>query len=207
MIDAIQWLGYGSFLIQGPPLIYINPLRVVRTTFHADVILIGHHHHEHFSPGDVQKLRGPDTRVVTNERVALELTGATVLRPWQVLSADRAGIKALPAYTPDGGAFPRADGGLGFVVSINLHDIYYAGATRVIPEMQHLHPDIAILPISGKGMLTMDEAVEVVAKLRPRWAIPSHYGGESITETQITARIFEREAGKYTQVKILPLAR
>ena len=53
MIDRIQWLGHGSFFIQGPPLIYINPSRVTRRTFLADVILVGHAHQEHFSVADI----------------------------------------------------------------------------------------------------------------------------------------------------------
>ena len=102
MIEQIQWLGYGSFFIQGPPLIYINPSRVTRHTFLADVILVGHHHDDHFSMADIRKLRGPQTRVLTNEHLAKEIEGSHIIRPWQSIMVDRAGIKAIPAYSPNG---------------------------------------------------------------------------------------------------------
>jgi L-ascorbate metabolism protein UlaG (beta-lactamase superfamily) len=88
MIDQIQWFGHGSFCIQGPPLIYINPWRVVRSAFLADIILISHNHYDHCSLADVAKLRGERTIVVGSEAVAREIEGCTVLRPWQTLTLD-----------------------------------------------------------------------------------------------------------------------
>lgn len=199
MIEQIQWLGYGSFLIQGPPIIYINPRQIVRSTFHADVILIGHHHVEHFSIADVAKLRGDNTRVFTNSVVAAELEGAEVLRPWQSVLVDRAGIKALPAYSPASWQHPQSDGGLGFLISLNYHDIYYAGDTQRTPEMSRIRPDIVILPIDGNGTLTPAEAVEVVKEMRPRWVIPCNWRTGSENEV----RWFQREVAGRSEV-ILP---
>ncbi len=198
MIEQIHWLGYGGFRIEGPPLIYINPWRVVRVAFHADVILVSHHHFEHCSLADIGKLRGPDTKVIGNERVAQEIAGTTVLRPWQFMSIDRAGIKAIPAYSPDEQEHPKADGGLGFIISLNYHDIYYAGDSRAIPEMQSIRPDIAILPIDGNGTMDVNEAAELVKQMRPRWTIPCNLNPDSTT--QIEAKRFESLANKYTQV-------
>lgn len=199
MIEQIQWLGYGGFLIQGPPLIYINPSRIARHTFHADVILISHNHYEHCSLADINKLRGPETRVVGNDLVAAEIEGCQVLRPWQSIRVDRAGIKSIPAYSPTSWQHPLADGGLGFIISLNLFDIYYAGDTQIIPEMLRLHPDIAILPIDGNGTLSVLDAVEVVKEMRPRWVIPCNWGPES----EASARLFKREVGGRAEV-VLP---
>jgi L-ascorbate metabolism protein UlaG (beta-lactamase superfamily) len=64
---------------------------------------------------------------------------------------------------------------LGFVVSINFYDIYYAGDTQLIPEMETLHPDIAILPIDGKGTLDIYSAAEATRLMNPRYVIPSNW--------------------------------
>lgn len=199
MIDRIQWLGHGSFFIQGPPLIYINPWRVPRGIFHADVILISHNHPEHFSPSDIDKLRGPQTRIIGNEHVMREIEGCELLRPWQSLQIDRAGIKAVPAYSPKGWPHPLSDGGLGFIISLNYYDIYYAGDTGAIPEMNRIRPDIAILPIDGNGTLTAFEAAEVVKQMRPRWVIPCNYRSTAESDVQL----FKREVGDRAQV-LLP---
>lgn len=204
MIDRIQWLGHGSFVIQGPPLIYINPWRVVRNIFHADVILVSHDHYDHCSLADINKLRGPDTKIVGNERVAQEIDQCMVLRPWQSLAIDRVSVKAVPAYSPNDWRHPRANGGLGFIISVNYYDIYYAGDTQVIPEMTAIRPDIAILPIDGAGTLTVEEAAEVVKQMKPRWAIPSNWGLNSNSATRLDALAFKNHAPAETEVMILP---
>src|SRR5438046_2120380 len=172
MIERIEWLGHASFRIQGMPLIYIDPWRVARNEFHADVILVTHDHYDHCSPADVEKLRRPDTVVVTNHMAASVLGGFTVLRPWQALNVGRASIKVVPAYNSH---HPKEFECLGFVISLDHYDIYYAGDTDLIPEMSMIHPDIAILPIGGMQTMGVDEAVEAVQRLRPRWVIPSHW--------------------------------
>jgi L-ascorbate metabolism protein UlaG (beta-lactamase superfamily) len=204
MIENIKWLGHGSFLIQGSPIIYINPWKISRRVFHADLILITHDHYEHFSQADVEKLRGPDTLVVSNSRVAEELDGTTVLRPWHSLTVDRASIKAVPAYSPDSLAHPIENGGLGFVISLNFYDIYYAGDTQIIPEMDQIHPDIAILPIDGNGTLTIEEAAKVTRKMRPRWVIPSNWNDRPDGATSIDALQFRDLVGDTSQV-IIPV--
>lgn len=205
MIDRIQWLGHGSFFIQGPPLIYINPWRVARHTFHADVILVSHNHYDHCSLADIDKLRGPETVVIGNDLVAREIPGCKVLRPWQSIAIDRASIKAIPAYSPKSWQHPPEDGGLGFIISLNYFDIYYAGDTQIIPEMDGIRPDIAILPIDGNGTLTMSEAVEVVKKMRPRWVLPSNWGPLTEGASEHDAAQFKREVGERAEV-IIPAA-
>src|SRR5688572_27624848 len=113
MIENIQWLGHGSFLLQSQPIIYINPWRVIRATFHADVILIGHDHYDHCSIVDIDKLRGADTKIIGSERVAATIPDTVVLRPWQSINIDRARITAVPAYSPGDLRHPLHDGGLG----------------------------------------------------------------------------------------------
>ena len=187
MIDNLRWFGHSSFMIQGPPFIFIDPWRVVRTAFHADVILISHEHYDHCSSADIEKLRGPDTLIIGNEHVAKEIPNTTIIRPWQSISIDRASIKAIPAYSPEGTQHPKEAGGLGFIISINLYDIYYAGDTKIIPEMERIQPDIAILAIDNNDTLNVKEAAKVVETLKPRWIIPSKWSeqGEKASEIEV----------------------
>ena len=187
MIERIEWLGHGSFRIQGMPLIYIDPWRVARNAFHADIILVTHDHYDHCSPADVEKLRGPGTVVISNNPVMSILKGVTLLRPWQVVNVEQVCIKAVPAYNSH---HPKEFGGLGYVISLDHYDIYYAGDTDLIPEMSTIHPDIAILPIGGRQTMDVMNAVEAVRRLRPRWVIPSHWGTTSEGGSAIDARIF-----------------
>lgn len=203
MIDRIRWLGHTSFVIQGPPLIYVDPWRVARSTFLADVILISGDQYDRCSPADIDKLRGPNTLVIGSAAVARQVENCTVLRPWQSISVDRAAIKAIPAYALYAGERPTPSG-LGFVISINLYDIYYAGPTQIIPEMNTLRPDIAILPIDGRGTLTVADAIQVIRQMRPRWVFPANWGTYGDGASRADVLTLQRLTADLTEV-VLPL--
>jgi L-ascorbate metabolism protein UlaG (beta-lactamase superfamily) len=180
ILDRIQWLGHGSFRIQAPPLIYINPWRVASGPFLADAILVSHDHYDHCSPGDIAKLRGPETVILASEHAAAYLgADARVLRPWQSINIGDANIQAVPAYTPYRPTHLREAGGLGFVISVQRFDIYYAGDTGMIPEMDRIRADIVMLPINGRDTMTPEEAARVVNRMRPRIAIPYNWGSDT----------------------------
>lgn len=202
MIENIRWLGHGSFLIQGPPFIYIDPWRVVRNAFLADLILISHHHYDHFSIADINKLRGPDTAIIGNARVAEQLEEVHMLREWQTISFDRLSIKAVPAYSPQGKHHAREMGGLGFVISMNYYDIFYAGDTKLTPDIQRIRPDIAIVPIDGNDTMDVQEAAEFVKLIRPRWVLPSNWGTTGEGATRVEANLFKRAVGDAATVII-----
>jgi len=197
MIDQIQWLGHASFRIQGPPLIYINPWRIARNAFHADAIIVTNDLFDHCSPADVDKLRGPETVVIASANAAAALNGeVTVLRPWQCMTIGEACVTALPAYTFTD-HYPVSKGGLGFVISIDYYDIYYAGVTDWLPELERMRADIAILPVAaGPGTLNQDRMKTLVDVMGPEWVVPSHWGtfGGTHLDVQAWDRALEGKA-------------
>jgi L-ascorbate metabolism protein UlaG (beta-lactamase superfamily) len=200
MIERIEWLGHASFRIQGLPLIYIDPWRIVRTAFLADIILISHDHYDHCSPADIEKISGPETTLIGNNMSKNVVTQISELRPWQVMNIDRVCIKAVPAYNSH---HPKEFGGLGFVISVDQYDIYYAGDTDLIDEMHNIHPDIAILPIGGRQTMDVTAAVEAVKRMRPQWVIPSHWGTSLEGGTSLDARIFADRVQSANLAKVL----
>ena len=206
MIDRIQWLGHGSFAIEGSPFIQIAPWRVVKRDSPPDVILIGHDHYDHCSPADIAKIRGEKTVVIGNEGVAKIIQGTTVLRAWHSISVNRASVKAVPAYSPNDPRHPAAAGGLGFVISLDYFDIYYVGDSQIVPDMERVQPDIVLLPIDGYGRLTVDEALRLVDMLKPRWAIPYNWGGASEEATQLDAQRFQSRVRGATEALLLPVS-
>ena len=194
MIDRIQWLEHGSFRIQGPPCIYINPWRVARTSTPANLILVTNDQYDHCSPADVEKLRGPNTVVVGNEAAANVLgSQTTVLRPWQSLNIGAARVTAVPAYTFTH-HYPVSQGGLGFVISLDYYDIYYAGCTDIVPEHAYIQADIVILPVGGsQGTMTLDRALDYINRTKPSWVIPSHWGttGGTLLDAQALSRALD----------------
>ena len=171
-----------------------------------DIVLIGHDHYDHCSPADVEKIRGDNTVIIGSESVARVIKDTTVLREWHGFSVDRASIKAVPAYSPGDPRHPPEAGGLGFVISLDYFDIYYVGDSQIVPGMEHLRPDILLLPIDGYGRLTVDEALRLVDMLKPRWAIPYNWGGAGEEATLLDAQSFKSRVRDSTEALLLPIS-
>ncbi|MFZ4828135.1 MAG: MBL fold metallo-hydrolase [Phototrophicaceae bacterium] len=206
MIENIQWLGHGSFIVHGPPFIYINPWRVGKVSFLADVILVGHDHYEHFSVGDIQKLSHEHTRVFSNVRVQSEYPQAEIIRPWNTVVVQGASIQAIPAYSTTSLQHDETLGGLGFLISVNRYDIYYAGDTQVTPDTRKLRPDIAILPVDGNGTMTLGDVISLAKETRPRWLIPSNWGRYVMGATYVDVQRLKAELEGITTV-VIPSSR
>lgn len=194
MLDRIEWLGHASFRIHGDPTIVIDPWRVTRDEITPDVILVSHEHYDHCSPADIAKLMGSHTRVIASQGASSYLQDIphTVLRPWQTINLGRSSVRGVPAYTFKGD-HPAHREDLGFIISTNYTDIYYAGDTDFVPELRRLCCDIAILPICGRnGIMNAEAAATFVDEIRPRYVLPSHVGARNEGGGQLELNAFQR---------------
>ncbi len=205
MIDRIRWQGHGSFAIEGTPSIQIAPWRVVKTDAPPDLILLGHDHYDHCSPADVEKIRGENTLIVGSESAGRVIPGTQVLRGWQSINVGKANIKAIPALSSRDPRDQKGDGRLGFLISLDLYDIYYVGEADTIGETSYLKPDIILLPIDGYGRLSVTDAARLVESMQPRWAIPYNWGGAGEEATQLDAQSFQSQVAGNTEVLLLPV--
>jgi L-ascorbate metabolism protein UlaG (beta-lactamase superfamily) len=153
-----------------------------------DAILISHAHRDHLDRGTLSRLGGECPVIVPRGGGAVvRSSGAR-----EVIEVDEGGrlavggvrIEGLHA-SHDGRRHPlsRSTGSLGYL----LHgppNIYFAGDTDLFPGMAELRGrvDVALLPIWGwgpsvsAGHLDPARAAEAVARIRPRLAVPIHWG-------------------------------
>jgi len=184
MLKRIHWLGHAAFRIDGPPTIYFDPYRLSKPNPKADVILITHDHPDHCSPGDVAKIQGNDTTIVTVATAVAKLKGdIQIVRPGDTVVVNGIKVESVPAYnvnkfrSPGVPFHPKELGYVGFIITVDGQRIYHAGDTDHIPEMAGLGEiDIALLPVSGGPVMTADEAVEATRTIHPKVAIPIHIG-------------------------------
>lgn len=201
MKQNIVWLGHDSFRIDASTCIYIDPYQI-DTGKAADLILITHEHFDHCSPEDVDRIQRPETVIVTEKDSAKKLSGdVRVMMPGEQLSLGDLTVEAVPAYNVNKDFHPKANGWLGFIIDIDGVRIYHAGDSDHIPEMKDLDVDIALLPVSGTYVMTADEAVEAALAIKPKLAIPMHYG--AIVGDQSDATRFQDKLAGRIDVCIL----
>ena len=91
-------------------------------------------------------------------------------------------IEAVRAYNVDkfrspGVPFhPREADHVGYVVMWEGVRLYFAGDTDHIPEMADIACDVALLPVSGTYVMTVEEAAEAACTINPEIVVPMHYG-------------------------------
>lgn len=198
----ISWLGHDGFLYQDKKTIYFDPFQITGGPA-ADIILISHDHFDHCSPDDVKKIQTKDTVIVTEADSAKKLSGKIeVLKPGETKTIQGITIEAVPSYNTNKDFHVKAKGWLGFIVTLEGVRVYHPGDTDLIPEMKDIKADIAFLPVSGTYVMTAQEAVEAAKVLKPKIAIPMHYG--AIVGTEEDAKTFASSLKGTVDVRVLP---
>ncbi|MGH9354934.1 MAG: MBL fold metallo-hydrolase [Terriglobia bacterium] len=206
----IERKGHDTFRIAGTKVIYIDPFRL-KSQDKADLVLLSHDHFDHLSREDLEKVCTPETQIIASPLCKDGLKGlhvkkTTFLQAGQKVDVDGVEVKAVPAYNTNkfrepGKAFhPKDQAGLGFVIAMDGTSVYHAGDSDFIPEMKSIQCDVALLPVSGTYVMTAEEAAEAAAAIKPRIAIPMHYG--EIVGTDADAQRFKSLA-KTCQVEIV----
>lgn len=178
-------LGHASlmFLWQGL-VIHVDPYSAVYDYArlpHADLLLITHHHSDHFDLRAIAQVCKSDTTVVSSQLVADKLRGALAMSNGEKVQWGGVRITALPAYNRLHMRHPNEPyhipgEGNGYLLELAGLRIYIAGDTELIPEMDHLgRIDIAFLPKNLPYTMSDEMFVAAARRIRPRFLYPYHY--------------------------------
>jgi len=172
----ITWFGHASFLIEADGKnIYIDPYMIEEYGKKADIILVSHGHYDHYSREKITQLRMDSTEIFSTPEVAGRVDGTKAVKPGDKEESQGIKIEVVEAYSVTRTTHPKGTA-VGFIIEAEKHRVYFSGDTDLIPEMSKIKADIALLPVSGTYVMNYREAVEAVKKIKPRIAIPMHYG-------------------------------
>jgi L-ascorbate metabolism protein UlaG (beta-lactamase superfamily) len=191
MVENIKWLGHASILIStGGKNIYIDPWKLIKDQPKADLICITHSHYDHFSPEDINKILKKETFLIgaTGTVNKIKTGEKREIRPGEEVNLGWVKVKGVPAYNINKNFHPKTSNFLGFLIEIEGNRIYIAGDTDFIPEMKEISADIVILPVGGTYTMTAEEAANAVNTIKPKIAIPYHFG--DIVGSERDAKLF-----------------
>ena len=202
LAEGLTWLGHATVRIEidgvailTDPVLRsrIGPLRRSalppdpRTWEGIDVAVISHLHHDHLD-GASLRLLGPNIRLVVPAGAGrlverLGFRAVTELAEGDTMSLGPLSITATHAahsgFRPPVGPHASA---IGYVIA-GSRSVYFAGDTGLFPRMSALPPvDVALLPVGGwgptlrGGHMDPQHAAEALRLIRPRLAVPVHWG-------------------------------
>jgi L-ascorbate metabolism protein UlaG (beta-lactamase superfamily) len=238
MASSLSYIGHATTLIELANVrVLTDPLlrqRVVHIRRHAppprdealdrlDALLVSHAHHDHLDPPSLRRLSCECPVLVPRGSGGI-LRRRGIGDVVEVTAGERIPVgdivvEAFPAVH-DGRRFPlgRSSQALGYVLE-GPPNVYFAGDTDLFGEMEALagRVDVAVLPVAGwgptvgAGHLDPERAARAVALIRPRVAVPIHWGTFSViwarraADPHAPARAFARavaELAPQVEVKI-----
>ncbi|MDE1764356.1 MAG: MBL fold metallo-hydrolase [Patescibacteria group bacterium] len=183
----IKWLGHDAFLLEKDLKIMIDPYRLSKY-IEADMILLSHDHFDHMSAEDLEKVSSNKTIIVAAKECIdkigkLQCKEKISLLPGEEKTVNGIKIKGIAAYNinkinPDTKKpfHPKEDNKIGFLINMGNTIIYHTGDSDLVPEMNNLQPDVLLVPVSGTYVMTAGEAAQAVNAIKPKIAIPMHFG-------------------------------
>lgn len=178
---------HASFVMQVPGLvIYNDPVGQAADYAHLpppDLILLTHHHSDHYVPKTLNTLLAKDTKILANPTVykklpqKLKAVAASIGNGQEAIFGNIK-IEATPAYNNTNARKKYHPKGRdnGYIVNVDGLRIYSAGDTEDVSEMRALkNIDVAFLPMILPYTMDAKQAVSAVEAFKPKYVYPYHY--------------------------------
>jgi len=222
---VVRWLGHatvvvdldGTRIVTDPVLrrrvAHLRRDQAIGPPGAVNAILLSHLHYDHLDLPSLARI-GIETPIVVPHGGRRTLRGFE--RVTEVVPGDRTTVDGLDVLAVDAvhdgrrrpvGPRVRA---VGYILE-GSRRIYFAGDTDLFDGMADLGPiDVALIPVwgwgpsVGAGHLDPDRAAQALALLKPRVAIPIHWGTYRVIGAKYTADPTPAEAFAVATLRLAP---
>lgn len=195
MLENIEVLCHSSIRINKEKVIYIDPFKINKNYNDADIIFITHDHYDHYSEEDIDKVIKEDTTIVIPKDLLKKLlkkginkNAIIVAEPNKEYETQGINFNTIHAYNINKKFHPKENNWLGYIITINNVKYYVAGDTDITDKNRKVKCDVAFVPVGGTYTMDFKEAARLINEIKPKIAVPIHYG--SIVGTEQDARNF-----------------
>ena len=204
-LENIRVLCHSSIKFEKEKIIYFDPFKIDKNYNDADIIFITHSHYDHFSEEDILKVKKETTKIVMpeetyisnkeklNKVLSFKEENIITVEPNKSYTVDNIDFKTIPAYNVNKNFHPKENNWVGYIIHLDDISYYIAGDTDITEENKQVKCDVAFVPIGGIYTMTAKEAAELINIIKPKIAVPTHYG--LIVGTKEDEEIFKRLIG------------
>lgn len=190
-------------------VVYFDALGINENTNDADIICVTHDHFDHFSPEDILKIKNDKTLLIVPKNMlelAKEKSGISeeniiAVEPENSLNLPfDLKLKTVPSYNENKKFHPKDSKWCGYILESNGIRYYVAGDTDDNEDVRKVKCDVALVPVGGTYTMNYKEAAKLVNFIKPKYAIPTHYG--SIVGNAKDGEKFQKHVDKSIEVEL-----
>ena len=189
MLENIEVLYHSSIRINKEKIIYIDPFKINKNYNDADIIFITHDHYDHYSEEDIDKVINENTTIIIPDELLTKLlrkginkNAIITVEPNKNYMVQGIKFETISAYNTNKTFHPKENGWVGYIIIINGIRYYIAGDTDITEENKQVKCDVAFVPVGGTYTMDFKEAASLINEIKPKIAIPIHYGSIVGTE-------------------------
>lgn len=211
-MENIQINTHSSIKIrEGEKTFYFDPFKLEGRYSDADYIFITHDHFDHLDPKSISNVRKNETVYICPKSIAKTLAADCGIKDTakiiqvspddEIKLEDNISFYVTPAYNTNKNFHQKNFNWVGYVLKVNDKTFFVAGDTDVTDEIKKVKCDVALVPIGGTYTMDANEAASFINLIKPKLAIPTHYG--SVIGEANLGKLFISQVDKSIETKEL----
>ena len=171
----IEVLNHASIKLTNDKVIYFDPYDIKDELHDADYIFITHDHYDHYDEESIKKVRKDNTKIIV-PLCLKDKEHDLLVEGYRMYGIDDIKFVTVPSYNTNKDFHPREKYYVGYNILLDNEYYYIMGDTDETEEALQVKCDICFVPIGGTFTMDYLEASEYINKIKPKKAIPIHYG-------------------------------